>query len=185
MDECIKNEIGTPIFYLQHCIKCYDFIEVKIQDCCHNPNVIQIHTQFSNDTIHKRNFCTNCYKIFKAQKKIPGERLFYLDKYRTEKAREFYTNYRTSFSKRKCEIFEKKHQLMRFNWEHKYQTYINSNEWKQKRKIILIRDKYICQICKINGAVQVHHLTYKRLGNEQLFDLISVCLDCHNKEHNQ
>lgn len=183
VEECIKNEIGTPIFYLHHCKNCYHFIEVKLEDCCHNPNVIQIHTQFSNDTIHKRNFCKNCYKIFKAQKKVQGEKLFYLDKNRTDIARELYYKYKSDFCKRKYQIFENARKLTQANWYDKYETYINSDAWKEKRKNILIRDNYICQICKTNKAVQVHHLTYKRLGNEQDFDLISVCLPCHELEH--
>jgi hypothetical protein len=29
----------------------------------------------------------------------------------------------------------------------------------------------------------VHHLTYERLGNEHLSDVIVLCLACHGKEH--
>ena len=185
VEECIKNETGIPVFYLHHCENCYNFIEVKLGDCCHNPNVIQIHTQFCNDTIHKRNFCKNCYKIFKAQKKVVGEKLFYLDKNRSDIARELYYTYKSAFSKRKYQIFENARKLKQDNWYDKYEAYINSDTWKEKRKTILARDNYICQICKTNKAVQVHHLTYKRMGNEQDFDLVSVCLPCHELEHHK
>jgi hypothetical protein len=181
--DCIKNEFGIPIFNLEYCEQCYKINKYELLECCHNPNVIQIHTQFANDTIHKRNFCKNCYKIFKTHKKVPGEKLYFLDKYRTEKARELYNNYRDQYSKRWSDIYKLQHRFQVQSWNEKYEKYLNSNEWKELRQRILNRDKYICQICKTNKAVQVHHLTYKRLGNEQDFDLISVCLPCHELEH--
>jgi 5-methylcytosine-specific restriction endonuclease McrA len=48
---------------------------------------------------------------------------------------------------------------------------------------ILERDSYLCQRCQSKIAIQVHHLTYERLGHERLEDLISICLACHIKEH--
>jgi hypothetical protein len=34
-------------------------------------------------------------------------------------------------------------------------------------------------VCR-GRASQVHHLTYKHLRNEPLFELISVCVPCHD-----
>ena len=58
-------------------------------------------------------------------------------------------------------------------------AYYLSNEWEIRRKLVLNRDKYICQSCLSNKATQVHHLTYKHFKNEPLFDLISICEFCH------
>ncbi|MCE5329646.1 HNH endonuclease [bacterium] len=33
--------------------------------------------------------------------------------------------------------------------------------------------------------MQVHHLTYKSFGNEELEDLVTVCEKCHEKIHNK
>jgi 5-methylcytosine-specific restriction endonuclease McrA len=30
-------------------------------------------------------------------------------------------------------------------------------------------------------ATQVHHLTYRHLGNEPLFELMAICRDCHEQ----
>ncbi len=35
----------------------------------------------------------------------------------------------------------------------------------------------------MNRAEDVHHLTYARLYDEMLFDLIAVCRDCHERLH--
>lgn len=65
----------------------------------------------------------------------------------------------------------------------KYEAYLLSPEWKRRRELVLKRANYMCEGCGIKTAVQVHHLTYVRLYNEMLFDLVAVCLDCHKRIH--
>ena len=65
------------------------------------------------------------------------------------------------------------------NWSKKYNEYLQSYQWQDKRLRVLERDNYLCQSCLEQDATQVHHLTYKHVGNEPLFDLISVCDECH------
>lgn len=67
-----------------------------------------------------------------------------------------------------------------FDW---YNKYLSSPEWKAKRAEVLRRARGVCEGCLNQEAVQVHHLTYKRVGNEMLFDLVAVCNDCHNAIH--
>jgi hypothetical protein len=62
-----------------------------------------------------------------------------------------------------------------------YEAYLCSPEWRGRRKQVLERDAYLCQACRISRATQVHHLTYKHLGNEPLFDLVAVCVPCHER----
>lgn len=68
-----------------------------------------------------------------------------------------------------------------------YMAYVNSPEWKEKRKLVLKRDGYCCRKCSAsykNGAtLQVHHLTYERFKNEDLADLITLCVECHKETH--
>jgi 5-methylcytosine-specific restriction endonuclease McrA len=35
----------------------------------------------------------------------------------------------------------------------------------------------------VERAVEVHHLTYERLGEERLTDLVALCRSCHEREH--
>jgi 5-methylcytosine-specific restriction endonuclease McrA len=65
----------------------------------------------------------------------------------------------------------------------KYKVYLESGKWKAKRLKVLKRDNFICQACG-GKAWQVHHKTYKRIFNEHLSDLVSVCGDCHKDIHN-
>lgn len=67
--------------------------------------------------------------------------------------------------------------------------------WRNKRKKILRRDKYLCQECKRYGrkkngqpvpAVLVHHIKpYEQFPELALADsnLVSLCEGCHNKKH--
>lgn len=66
-----------------------------------------------------------------------------------------------------------------------YAVFMASARWAQLRKAALIRDNHVCQGCLVRRATQVHHRDYSRFGGgEMLFDLISVCDQCHDAIHN-
>jgi hypothetical protein len=62
-----------------------------------------------------------------------------------------------------------------------YQVYLKSERWQEKRIHALERDGYLCQSCRKARATEVHHLTYRHIFNEPLFDLTSVCHPCHER----
>lgn len=64
-----------------------------------------------------------------------------------------------------------------------YAAYLLSDAWRLKRAQARERDKGVCQGCFARPATQAHHLTYAHLGDELLFELISVCDDCHARLH--
>lgn len=64
-----------------------------------------------------------------------------------------------------------------------YDGYLSSAEWRERRRLVLDRAGGQCEGCGLTKATQVHHLTYERVGNEMLFDLVSVCESCHNAIH--
>jgi 5-methylcytosine-specific restriction endonuclease McrA len=46
------------------------------------------------------------------------------------------------------------------------------------------RDGWKCQCCGSTKTLQAHHLQYRsRLGSDLLDNLITLCADCHGKEH--
>lgn len=67
----------------------------------------------------------------------------------------------------------------------KYHEYLKSPAWLHKREQVLERDAYICQGCRDARATQVHHLTYAHIFNELLFELTSLCGECHDRCHTQ
>lgn len=66
-------------------------------------------------------------------------------------------------------------------WLQEHGEYLRSPEWQARRLAVLRRDGYLCQACLLNPAEQVHHLSYKHWQNEPLFELVSVCRQCHDK----
>lgn len=64
-----------------------------------------------------------------------------------------------------------------------YKEYLLSNEWKQKRYLIILRCQNICEGCRENKVDNVHHLTYDNVYNEFLFELVGLCKDCHERFH--
>lgn len=64
-----------------------------------------------------------------------------------------------------------------------YNQYMKSEEWQTLRRKVFARAKGICEGCGEAAATAVHHLTYERMGEEMLFDLVAVCQGCHDKIH--
>jgi 5-methylcytosine-specific restriction endonuclease McrA len=65
-----------------------------------------------------------------------------------------------------------------------HKQYLDTDTWKGKREMVLLRDNYTCTICgKYGGELHVHHKSYKRHGKERITDLITVCKKCHKKFH--
>jgi hypothetical protein len=69
----------------------------------------------------------------------------------------------------------------------KYELYLRSDCWmKQVRMRALVRANYKCEArmrCCGARAVEVHHVSYKSVGNEGPFDLLAVCAACHRALH--
>jgi hypothetical protein len=71
-------------------------------------------------------------------------------------------------------------------WWARYDAYLASDEWQRLRTRRLELDGWQCQ-AMMDGcegrAVQVHHIRYRYVFREPLFDLASVCLSCHRTLH--
>jgi hypothetical protein len=69
-------------------------------------------------------------------------------------------------------------------WRRDYENHLLSPGWKSLRKLILNRSGGVCEREGCDRmAVHIHHLTYERLGREDLSDLLALCFDCHNEIH--
>lgn len=66
----------------------------------------------------------------------------------------------------------------------RYYEYIVSEDWKKLRQKRLQMDGHICQHCRTGINLQVHHTSYRRLGQpEEIEDIITLCESCHYKVH--
>ena len=71
-------------------------------------------------------------------------------------------------------------------------NFYKSKTWETVRGSVLRRDGYICQRCKrygrMRGAAHVHHINpleyYPEYATAR-WNLISLCLQCHNTLHDR
>lgn len=62
--------------------------------------------------------------------------------------------------------------------------YLKSPHWIEFAKVVRQFWDDKCCLCN-KPARDVHHRTYKRLGEELLQDVVLLCRDCHNKHHSK
>lgn len=60
-----------------------------------------------------------------------------------------------------------------------YPRYLASRKWALKRAAVRERSDDTCERCLVAPMQAVHHLTYTRIGNELMSDLLGVCNPCH------
>jgi hypothetical protein len=68
-----------------------------------------------------------------------------------------------------------------------YTDYLDSSQWQDIRRRVIARAKDSCERCGATAnrkrPLDVHHLTYDRLGHERLSDLVAHCRQCHEHVH--
>ncbi len=66
----------------------------------------------------------------------------------------------------------------------KYDEYLKTEHWQYTRRKVLADRGHQCEKCrKRGGELNVHHLTYERLGEEMPEDLQVLCRECHRWVH--
>src|SRR6266851_8067027 len=61
---------------------------------------------------------------------------------------------------------------------------LDPEEYTTVRRRVLERDGWRCQECGSMEILQVHHMKPRsRLGDDVLYNLITLCVDCHRKSH--
>lgn len=68
-------------------------------------------------------------------------------------------------------------------WTRRYRAHLDSPKWQQLREKVWDRENGLCEGCRGEPIEHVHHLTYANMGDELLFELKGLCLDCHLKVH--
>ena len=79
--------------------------------------------------------------------------------------------------------YEDKHEYKQAQFFKWYSEYLKSDEWFAKRTKVLLRSQGICEGCRDRDAAEVHHVSYRNVGDEFLFELVALCLECHDRFH--
>lgn len=65
-----------------------------------------------------------------------------------------------------------------------YKEYLSSNHWSDvKNRYYASKLPKKCGRCLQKKPCDLHHKTYKRIGEERLTDLILLCRECHYESH--
>jgi len=64
-----------------------------------------------------------------------------------------------------------------------YVEYLASADWQKLRNAVIVRCGNLCEGCRGSGVDDVHHLTYRHIGREFLFELVGLCRACHTRWH--
>lgn len=80
---------------------------------------------------------------------------------------------------------KKKEKVKKSKFNKKYINYLKSAKWRKKREeLFKVRGK-LCERCGGDNIIQVHHITYDTLFDENLDHLEVLCKCCHIKHHRQ
>lgn len=62
-----------------------------------------------------------------------------------------------------------------------YQEYLYSDHWQSVKKRQHRFLKHKCFFCPINKKLENHHIVYRNIGNELIYDLVYLCRYHHDK----
>lgn len=179
----------TQFFESEICEHCLDHAQVNdINQCCDLPDPIPVKLITSAGTIQVRNQCKNCGDVsansIGGYSKEQREKLPSLDQVKREGRQGKWGEMVKSFWNKVSDKRAQQQALEQQKRKHQYNAYLNSPVWKAKRLLVLKRDNYLCQCCLDAYAIQVHHKSYQFVdlkGNEPAFDLVAICVPCHDK----
>lgn len=63
------------------------------------------------------------------------------------------------------------------------QEYLSSPQWKALKQQRLTLANHKCENCSSTSRLELHHVTYARLKNEHINDVLILCNSCHSKLH--
>jgi hypothetical protein len=68
--------------------------------------------------------------------------------------------------------------------QHEYARYLESQRWRTLARAVRMRAKGKCEICLRANGEECSHLTYERIFNERITDLLWLCKKCHRELDN-
>lgn len=86
---------------------------------------------------------------------------------------------------RESERLERERVAHSKEWWAWYNEYLRSPAWRDRAALVKKRAGGICEGCGTRPAAQVHHVTYKHVGNEFLWELRAICNNCHERIHGE
>jgi 5-methylcytosine-specific restriction endonuclease McrA len=172
--EFTREKFGQYI--ICYCPVCYARV---YETCKHEKNNPVKYSQ--DEKVYVKNLCVECKFLNGSFIKQSTVNLVKLKTINKEKHDKYHQDCGERYAARIKEIDILRNQQSKKVFFEKYNEYLKTTEWQERRDEVLKRDNYICQACLNARATQVHHLNYVHWGNEPLFDLVAICNECHEK----
>jgi 5-methylcytosine-specific restriction endonuclease McrA len=172
--EFVREYFGQYI--ICYCPKCY----ARVYETCKHEksNPVQY---IQDEKVYVKNLCVKCNFLngsFVKQSTVNLAKIKIINK---EKHDKHHQDRGEEYAARIKEIDILRTQQAKDVFFEKYNKYLKTTEWQERRNEVLIRDNYLCQACLKARATQVHHLSYDHWGQEPLFELVAICNECHEK----
>ena len=172
--EMIKKDFKTRVVF--YCESCFSYKQTEY-DCLHEMKLFYF--VLENGKKQLKNLCVKCY--YREPKALPHS-VINEQKTINEKSELSYKKYISLLDEDFLIFIGELRLKQNEKYYSVYKDYINSDQWKFRRGVILERDFRKCQICG-GEAEQVHHLNYAHFTNEFDFELVALCKNCHMKEY--
>lgn len=185
--ERCNNKIHFENDYGYACDKCMSWNYKKNDKCCSNPMEVFIQLEYQNGVRHQRKACENCKEIF--SKSYLKDSNFNTYKYcsydKWQVLKESKYEMKNKLIQELTEYVNELKENRKKHFDELHSQHLQSNEWKAIRRMVIEREKNLCQGCRKAPIQEIHHDTYVHLGEEFLFQLIGLCHNCHSRFHNK
>lgn len=179
-DGCLNPNQKTKtsgILQIEYCLDCGRH-EINPIDCDHEYKFVAF-ILANGTTIQLRKYCVKCHVITSKSESQTNHDMTKITKKNLEAYHEFYQLKKDESKVLFNDLIERLTDIKTNFRKDIYLEYLKSDEWKIKRLEALNRDNKTCQICG-QKAEQVHHLTYDHFKSEYIFELVSLCTECHH-----
>lgn len=151
---------------------------------CDHPQTSLVRRIYSNGSTHYTEQCQRCGRGIRSVKKTSISSPSLLPLFDTTLEAEWRAR-NSRLQNERHEKYERERGRKKAEWRAWYKEYLQTSQWRDKRHRVLERDGELCQACLKRRATEVHHLTYEHVGDEPLFDLVSICHVCHERLHEE
>lgn len=64
-----------------------------------------------------------------------------------------------------------------------YAEYLQTEHWRQVRERAFVHHGMRCGVCMKTHGLEIHHIEYDRLGDELMTDVVPLCREHHQLQH--
>jgi hypothetical protein len=184
-DESLRRKLSTSDIPGVPYSRIAELVEARFA-CSHPSSQLRLRRVSKSGSTGIRRQCLQCGEAFEIVNKalVPraGEGLPRFDEDLAQRRQEAQQAYRQKLWALGTQLAQERQESADRNWWLEHDAYLRGPVWARKRRAVLERDRHRCQ-ARIDGctgeAEQVHHKTYQHWKQEPLWELISVCVHCH------